>query len=344
MSERTLEFVEEFLVNEYFKDDLETGLRLVFFLQREGENSNFGLTPVRDFLYKQIKRGNPELIKKYVGNVVEDTKKVDENAEFAMVVHDLYAGFNSAKGEKPRSEGWIKAVQDSVVNNIDKSMKDPEAHVRTFCHMTNAMCMLAEEDLPLVIAAFESNAATKSLAISAKGSSALIKYVKNPGKLVVGLVAAQLSWEAIKNIRLWWKGEISGKRCAKNVFDSLGSSAAGAAGGYGGVVAAGYLGLGPAGAVVGGIAGSVCASAAASKLMDKLTTNLFDLPKTAALEKAYKCLGVKHTVGNEEINSAYRKLALKYHPDRKGGDREKWDLLQCSLQVITEARARDGVV
>lgn len=54
------------------------------------------------------------------------------------------------------------------------------------------------------------------------------------GKMVpVGLQAINLTFEAWNNLKLWWRGEISGKRCAKNIIDSL----AGIAGGYGGGIA-----------------------------------------------------------------------------------------------------------
>ena len=51
---------------------------------------------------------------------------------------------------------------------------------------------------------------------------------------VVALAALQLSYEAIQNLRRWWKGEISGKRCAKNIVDATFSIAAGVGGGFAG--------------------------------------------------------------------------------------------------------------
>ena len=119
------------------------------------------------------------------------------------------------------------------------------------------------------------------------------------------------------------------------MLDAVSSIGAGAAVSVGGAMAGSVFG--PIGTVVGGVTGGIIGSSVAAKISQFCSEWFFDLPKTAALEKAYAYLEVHHSVDNSAINQAYRRLALKYHPD-KGGRNEDWLDLQISLQTITMAR------
>jgi len=52
----------------------------------------------------------------------------------------------------------------------------------------------------------------------------------------------------------------------------------------------------------------------------------------------YKVLGVSHGASEDEVKKAYRKQAMKHHPD-KGGDPEKFKEIQSAYERITNPQA-----
>ena len=57
----------------------------------------------------------------------------------------------------------------------------------------------------------------------------------------------------------------------------------------------------------------------------------------------YKSLGVAKDAGADEIKKAYRKLAMKYHPDHSAGDKakeEKFKEISEAYAVLSDAEKR----
>lgn len=56
----------------------------------------------------------------------------------------------------------------------------------------------------------------------------------------------------------------------------------------------------------------------------------------------YATLGITSDMSDNQVKKAYHSLAIKLHPDRKGGDKEKFQELQSAYQEILKKRRIDG--
>jgi DnaJ-class molecular chaperone len=54
----------------------------------------------------------------------------------------------------------------------------------------------------------------------------------------------------------------------------------------------------------------------------------------------YQILGVNKSASKEEIKKAYRKLAHKYHPDKKGGDEKKFKEVNEAYSILSNEQKR----
>lgn len=68
-----------------------------------------------------------------------------------------------------------------------------------------------------------------------------------------------------------------------------------------------------------------------------------NLQKQSKKRDYYKILGVKRTASNKEINSAYRKLAKQWHPDKhEGEDKKKAEKMFYDLAAAKEVLSDSG--
>src|ERR1035437_3780727 len=54
----------------------------------------------------------------------------------------------------------------------------------------------------------------------------------------------------------------------------------------------------------------------------------------------YKTLGVEKGAGGEEIKKAFRTLAHKYHPDKKGGNADKFKEINEAYSILSDQKKR----
>ncbi len=58
------------------------------------------------------------------------------------------------------------------------------------------------------------------------------------------------------------------------------------------------------------------------------------------MKKYYEILGVQKTATEDDIKKAFRKLAHKYHPDKKGGDEKKFKEVSEAYTVLSDKKKR----
>ena len=54
----------------------------------------------------------------------------------------------------------------------------------------------------------------------------------------------------------------------------------------------------------------------------------------------YEVLGVSKGASEDEIKKAFRKLAVKYHPDKAGGDEAKFKEINEAYEVLKDKQKR----
>ncbi len=60
----------------------------------------------------------------------------------------------------------------------------------------------------------------------------------------------------------------------------------------------------------------------------------------ASQKDYYKLLGVDESASADEIKKAFKKLAVQHHPDKKGGNKEKFQEINEAYQTLGDAQKK----
>ena len=314
---------------EVFKDNEEDLCRILYFLDEEDkaykDNVERPYAPQWKSLKATVKLD--KAFRMFALRLADETRKAEIDPDFRKCMRMIYEEMLSySEHDVP-----IGDYQESDPNQL---LKYDSPSASAFGGLSRAWNILPAQTKDCFLTSIRAMGNRTMMTavddvvrqISTKASGAVV---------MVGLAFIYLSASAYSNIQRWWYGKISGKRCIKNLLDSTFAVGAGMAGGCAGAAIGSTVG--PLGTLLGGVVGGWVSAAGTGYLSDWMTQKMFGLPKDEALENAYRYLGVKMTASNAEINTAFRKLCLKHHPD-KGGNRDDFFILQCNMGTIKVAR------
>jgi hypothetical protein len=301
--------------------------------------------------YKQILRSvfnNDAAFYSVVDKLAKDTETLQNDPDYFRIMSDIWNYLLKPNEKKNvRNDGQRFNFQP-----ILSDMNLARAASNFIATISKLHPSIQNEVVQFIISKAGPVMGTQFALTSFNEAFGLLLQLMNPtmGRVLsVGLVAVYLAIDAWNNLKQWWNGEISGNRCIKNIIDSCAGVAAGVVGGMAGAAAGSYIAntvgvtvmdniVAPRTgeaicSLVGAVVGSVTSATMATSLSDWLTQKIFNLPKDAALENAYRFLELNYGASNFEINSNFERLTLKYHP-YKCGNNDDWQKLQYCMGII----------
>lgn len=58
----------------------------------------------------------------------------------------------------------------------------------------------------------------------------------------------------------------------------------------------------------------------------------------------YQILELPYQADDQEIKSSYRRLAMKYHPDRATGQEEKFKLINEAYKILSDPKKEKNII
>lgn len=288
------------------------------------------ITPFWRTLRTAYRLNANSMLKDYADRIMKDAEEYERNPNFLLALIRIYEGMAD-----PNAEEFVETLttfKDVAKLPLDQHKGSAMGMGMGVARVWDIMPLATKTEIVQVIKTIATN--YRALSCVDECVSLVSKY--GGTVVMVGLAAISVTWQCAVNLKRWWNGEISGRRCSKGCIDSIVEISGGLAGGLAGA-ALGSAIFPIVGTFIGGIVGGLAAGATAKLLSDRLTMLIFDLPRDEAVEKAYAFMGVHHKASNDVVNKAFRSKALTFHPD-KGGNVEDFYQLQFQMGVIKLAR------
>ena len=310
-----------------FENEPETLSRIMFYLDEEEKAYVNQLSPVWRTLKNSM--NSESMFRSYAKRLADDTKRAERDVVFRKTMGQMYNNMVEASDKKTD----VEVYQGFNPRKFADKSAIERGGLIGFARALAVIPASSQQSIMTFLRNYNPNQC-RALMSSADEVVSLVN--KTGGDLVmVTLAAVALTYDAIKSILRWWRGEISGIRCCKLIIDSACTTAASVVGGMGGAGIGAVLG--PVGMLVGGIAGGILSASAASYLSDRMTQLLFGIPKEESLENAFIYFDLKTNASNHEINTAYRRMCLRHHPD-KGGTDQDFHFVQVNMAVIKASK------
>ena len=226
------------LILKFFSDSPENFARIVFFLDEESKlYQEEEESPVWKTLKYAVR--SPDAFKLYALRLAEDTKQTDKDARFKKIIREIYNQMLSATDD---------CEDDGKM--LDLLPLEKDLIVSSFPGMNMIWNIVGSEGRQQITSIILRVARTFNTSQTVSVLDDALGLISKQGNVVAAALAAvYLSVTAIKSLYKWYIGEISGKRCAKDVIDSFGSLGGGFAGGFAGanigaIAGPGYVLLG----------------------------------------------------------------------------------------------------
>jgi len=205
--------------------DPESILRILYYLDQEDKAVSKDVSHV----WKSLQNTSTDdlIFEQYVMALVEDTKTAEQDPKFRELMKQVYSEMLDVSSDELEQEEHAEGFE--FVRFQDLGI----IHISAFTSLASAWDQIPAAGRAEMIYIMRRIASNQTLVSAADEVFGMVDKAGG-NAVMVGLAVIHLSWTAITNLRRWWKGEISGKRCVKNVMDSLLTLGAGMCGGAGG--------------------------------------------------------------------------------------------------------------